>query len=67
LAQRLGAWIIGLVVMALSVFQLVEIAGSGSESRSWIGVIASLFATFIGLRVFRNGFRRRGAESPTLS
>jgi hypothetical protein len=61
IVQRIGAWLFGLLFLALSVGFL----DYALRERSFVLVLFSLGWILLGARVFRNGFRRRKGKAET--
>jgi hypothetical protein len=59
LAQRIGAWIFGLTLAMMGVVFIVL----GREDRSRATAFIGIVLIFLGIRVFRNGFRRRRKDA----
>jgi uncharacterized BrkB/YihY/UPF0761 family membrane protein len=67
LVQRFGAWIFGLTFVLLGVMMMSVFARPASDSGNWPGIFIGLAFAALGCKVFRNGFRRRSARTPTQS
>jgi hypothetical protein len=70
LVQRIGAWLIGVVLVGSGIGSL-WLGAQAHWNHDWIGfglkISMSLVAVLIGLRVFRNGFPRHRETDSKLS
>jgi hypothetical protein len=65
LVQRMGAWIFGITFMLLGM-GMIEIDREIEDYRkSILAVIVGVVFFLAGMKVFRNGFRRRKAKNPS--
>ena len=68
LVQRIAAWMFGLVFMCGGSEVLYQTVSERMENGFSVGVVVlefiSLSGVLIGIRVFRNGFRRRAEPPP---
>ncbi len=66
LVQRIAAWMVGLFFLVIGFAAVSVGVDAGVDSFLTILPVCLLFI-LVGIRVFRNGFRRRDKESPSTS